>query len=66
VKSGAISPDAKYLAYVDTKGMHIKVIETGDTQVFPQLESAATTYNQVLGSPGQPIQVVESIGSGRK
>ena|SRR5437773_3318149 len=29
VTGGAISPDGKYLAYTDTKGIHIKLIETG-------------------------------------
>ena len=36
VSSGAISPNGKYLAYVDTQGMHLKEIETGATQVIPQ------------------------------
>jgi serine/threonine protein kinase len=38
VISGAISPDGKYLAYSDLKGMHIKVIETGETHAVPQPE----------------------------
>ena len=36
VRTGAISPDGKYLAYTDRMGMHIKVIEGGDTQTVPQ------------------------------
>jgi eukaryotic-like serine/threonine-protein kinase len=36
VISGAISPDGKYLAYSDLKGMHIKQIETGETRSVPQ------------------------------
>jgi eukaryotic-like serine/threonine-protein kinase len=36
VGSGAISPDGKYLAYTDLKGIHIKLIETSDTQTIPQ------------------------------
>ncbi len=39
VTSGSISPDGKYLAYADPKGIHIKVIETGETQDVPQPES---------------------------
>ena len=39
VGTGAISPDGKYLAYTDLKGIHIKLIETGETQTIPQLES---------------------------
>jgi serine/threonine protein kinase len=35
VTSGAISPDGKYLAYSDTKGMHIRLIETGETRAVP-------------------------------
>ena len=39
VESGAISPDGRYLAYSDVHGMHIKLIETGETQDIPQPES---------------------------
>ena len=35
VQSGAISPDGKYLAYSDTKGMYVKLLETGETRAFP-------------------------------
>jgi serine/threonine protein kinase len=35
VTSAAISPDGKYLAYADTKGMHIKLNETGETRLVP-------------------------------
>ena len=38
VGTGAISPDGKYLAYTDLQGIHIKLIETGETQTM-QLES---------------------------
>jgi serine/threonine protein kinase len=38
VISGAISPDGKYLAYSDMKGIHIRVIETGETHAVPQPE----------------------------
>jgi Tol biopolymer transport system component len=36
VRGGEISPDGKYVAYVDTLGMHIKLIETGEMQTIPQ------------------------------
>ena len=32
VKSGALSPDGKHLAYFDHKGIHIRRIETGEVQ----------------------------------
>ena len=38
VIGGAISPDGRYLAYTDAKGMHIKLIETGETRVVPRPE----------------------------
>ena len=36
VKSGAISPDAKYLSYADLTGIHIKVLKNGKTTTIPQ------------------------------
>jgi serine/threonine protein kinase len=36
VKGGGISPDGKYLAYIDRVGMHLKVIETGETRTIPR------------------------------
>ena len=39
VTSGSISPNGKYLAYVDTQGLHVKDIETGATQGIPQPEA---------------------------
>jgi serine/threonine protein kinase len=36
VLSGAISPDGKYLAYSDAKGMRVQLVATGETRVVPQ------------------------------
>jgi len=36
VKTGSISPDGRYLAYTDMLGMHIKLIESGETNAIPQ------------------------------
>jgi serine/threonine protein kinase len=38
VSSGAISPDGKYLAYSDPKGMHVRLIDTGETRLVPPPE----------------------------
>jgi eukaryotic-like serine/threonine-protein kinase len=38
VTSGSISPDGKYLAYADRKGMHVKQIETDETRSVPEPE----------------------------
>lgn len=40
VRSGAISPDGNYLAFSDTRGIHIKVLATGDSQTISQPEQA--------------------------
>jgi serine/threonine protein kinase len=45
VVSGAVSPDGTYLVYTDLSGIHIKVIETGETQTVPQPD--ALKENQV-------------------
>ena len=34
----AISPDGKYLAYGDSTGMHLKLIQTGEIRTLPQPE----------------------------
>jgi serine/threonine protein kinase len=38
VTKGTISPDGKYLAYGDQAGMHLKLIQTGETIDIPQPE----------------------------
>lgn len=43
VGSGAISADGKYLAYADLRGIHIKLIETGETKNVPQPEGLTNT-----------------------
>jgi serine/threonine protein kinase len=39
VEGGAISPDGKYLAYVDLQGIHIRLLETGETHNVPKPET---------------------------
>jgi eukaryotic-like serine/threonine-protein kinase len=36
VGSGAISPDGRYVAYADTRGIHVQAIETGEARIVPQ------------------------------
>jgi serine/threonine protein kinase/dipeptidyl aminopeptidase/acylaminoacyl peptidase len=36
VKNGAISPDGKYLTYIDGKGIQIRLLETRETQAVPE------------------------------
>ncbi|HXZ80250.1 MAG TPA: hypothetical protein VEG30_09995, partial [Terriglobales bacterium] len=35
VDSAAISPDGKYLAYSDTTGLYLKLLQTGETHAWP-------------------------------
>jgi len=44
VTEGAISPDGKYLAYGDRTGMHLKLIQTGETRTIPQPEGSAPDH----------------------
>ena len=37
VLSASISPDGKYLSYVDRQGIHLQLVETGETQSVPSL-----------------------------
>jgi serine/threonine protein kinase len=39
VTGGAISPDGRYLAYTDAKGIHIKLVGTDDSQLVPKPEA---------------------------
>jgi eukaryotic-like serine/threonine-protein kinase len=43
VENGAISPDGKYLAYNDVKGLHLKLLETGETRTVPEPEELKGT-----------------------
>jgi serine/threonine protein kinase/Tol biopolymer transport system component len=38
VRYGALSPDGKYLAYADLKGIHIMLVKTGESQTVSQPE----------------------------
>ena len=44
VDNGAVSPDGKYLAYADRVGMHLKLIETSETQDIPQPEEVKSNW----------------------
>jgi eukaryotic-like serine/threonine-protein kinase len=41
VASGTISPDGKYLAYWDVKGIHLRLIATGEERTIAQPEALA-------------------------
>ncbi len=39
VRTAAISPDGKYLAYTDLNGIHVKILSTNETRTVPQPDS---------------------------
>ena len=47
----AISPDGKYLAYTDTQGLHLSVIETGEVHDVPLPEDLRTHLWDVTWFP---------------
>jgi serine/threonine protein kinase len=49
--SAAISPDGKYVAYTDPKGLHLSVIETGETHDVPLPEELRTRLWEVTWFP---------------
>lgn len=49
IKSGAISPDGKYLAYSDLSGIHLKVLETGKATTVPQPEGVPPSHGWEVG-----------------
>ncbi len=59
VYSSSISPDGKYLAYCDRTGMHVQVIDTGETQRL-----ADTRGMEILGwsDDGTKIRAREMFG----
>jgi eukaryotic-like serine/threonine-protein kinase len=44
VTRSALSPDGKYLAYSDSVGLHIKLLETGETRTLPLPVEVASTH----------------------
>jgi eukaryotic-like serine/threonine-protein kinase len=48
---GAISPDGKYLAYADTNGLHLSVIDTGEIHDIPLPEELQTHLWEVSWFP---------------
>jgi len=51
VTGAAISPDGKYLAYVDPKGLHLSVIETAETHDVPLPENLRNHLLEVTWFP---------------
>ena len=39
VRTAAISPDGRYLAYTDLNGIHVKILSTNETRTVPQPDS---------------------------
>ncbi len=73
VQNGAISPDGKYLAYVDLKGIHVKLLDSEEMRTIPQSDAINWAWVRwfpdcarlLLGTnDGEPSTFVVSILSG--
>jgi eukaryotic-like serine/threonine-protein kinase len=54
VDGGAISPDGRYLAYTDRVGVHIRLIETGETRAIPQPQETKSKGARWVAGPWFP------------
>jgi eukaryotic-like serine/threonine-protein kinase len=72
VSYGVISPDGKYLGYADPHGMHLQLVETGETQTVPPPPDVqkgqgnwsfedwypdSTRFVASLAIPGKPVSL---------
>jgi serine/threonine protein kinase len=60
----AISPDGKHLAYTDTKGLHLSVIETGEVHDIPLPEELRTHLWDVNWFPDGEKLLLEAESEG--
>lgn len=44
VLGGLISPNGRYLAYSDLRGLHVKVLETGETRTIPRPKELGLSF----------------------
>jgi hypothetical protein len=61
VSASAISPDGRYLAYADDSGMHLKVIDTGETHALPT-PSGARINNLAWFPEGNKLLASAEVG----
>jgi Tol biopolymer transport system component len=50
VRSNAISPDGKYLAYSDPAGIHVKLLSTGEERLIPRPAGAPASAYWIVDS----------------
>jgi serine/threonine protein kinase len=68
VSGGMISPDGKYLAYSDSKGLRLKVIDTGDTRIISkpkELEGQNFEWKCSAWSPDSSRFLANSFPAGK-
>jgi serine/threonine protein kinase/Tol biopolymer transport system component len=54
VGSGTISPDGKYIAYWDSRGIHLKLLSTGEMKTIPEPEALKGKVTSWLIGPWAP------------
>ena len=67
VLGGMISPNGRYLAYSDLRGLHIKVLETGETRTMPRPKELGLSFEWKCAawSPDSTRFLANSIPGGR-
>jgi eukaryotic-like serine/threonine-protein kinase len=68
VLSGTISPDGRYLAYVDMKGIHVKSMQNGEIRTIPEPQEAKDqmfVFDYVIWFPDSVRIVAAAQHAGR-
>ena len=64
VIGSAISPDGKYLAYTETSGLYLRVIESGEVHQLPLSEEISLSHSEVDWFPdGTHLLLAARIGT---
>jgi len=67
VLGGMISPNGRYLAYSDLRGLHVKVLETGETRTIPRPKELGLSFDWKCAawSPDSRRFLANSIPGGK-
>ena len=71
VTSGAISPDGKYVAFSDREGIHVQVLDTGESQLLADTAgmdvwSWSKDSSRILAQRNESYWLVSVIGNSRQ
>ncbi len=66
VSDGEISPDGKHLLFADAKGLHLRVIDTGETHDIPLPAELQTQFSRVAWFPDGEKVLFTAQGKGER